>query len=69
MTKYKFNVFTGKFDITELPAQARFKENGNDLELYWKDQLVQVWTYVPVDVGPPPTGSAIGLLLTLTHAN
>lgn len=60
------NPFTGELDYLNFsPAQGfDFVENGNDLELWWKGQLIQSWTYVP----PVLTGEPIGLLLALTYA-
>jgi len=50
------------------PMTQYFIENGDTLELWWKDEVVQCWTVSAVPVDPPPIGSGIGLLLTLTHA-
>jgi hypothetical protein len=38
---YKFNVFTGTFDITD----TYFVENGNTLELWWRGHLLDSWSY------------------------
>lgn len=62
----KLNVFTGKFDFTDLPSGSYFKKNGNVLELWWNGALVQSWEYTAV----APTiveGNPYGLLLTLTY--
>jgi hypothetical protein len=62
---YKFNPFTGKFDITDLPSEAKFIKNGNDLELWWKGQLMHIWTYVPPAL---VSGAPTGLLLVITNS-
>ena len=47
------------------PAVNYFVENGNTLELWWKEVVVQDWTVTPE---APPVGSPLGLLLVLTHS-
>ena len=51
--------------IPGVDSSAKFVDNGNTLELWWKSTIVQTWTVSPT---PPASGSPIGLLLALTYS-
>lgn len=62
--KYEYNFNTGKLDLVPFSSDVQFIENGNDLELWWKSQKMQTWTYVPPVATP---GSPIGILMAITY--
>jgi len=58
----KYDKILGEYREKDLGEFTYFVENGDTLELWFHDQLVDSWAVVL------PTGRPIGLLLSLTYA-
>jgi hypothetical protein len=61
---YQVNVYTGKMDLTGFPFGTKMSRSGNTVTLSIDGISAQDWTVIPA---PPPVGSPMGLLLTLTY--
>ena len=60
----KYDKILGEVREKDITKNMYFLENGNTLELYWKSQKVQSWTYVPPTLTGQPFGAWLGLWRT-----
>jgi hypothetical protein len=64
---YKFNPFTGKFDIAPSGYTGDFYDSTQTKIATVQDGLIKTVVFSAVTT-PPATGNPVGLLLSLTYA-